>query len=78
MRSIESKRIFTSKSKSLSVGGQTVRKDKAMAKWIEIDYEYNGETASIAELGYEVAICRLESLTSAGAKIIRVEEQRGA
>ena len=48
-----------------------------MAKWIEIDYEYNGEKASIAELGYEVAICRLESLTNAGATITRVEEQRG-
>lgn len=49
-----------------------------MTKWIEIDYEYHGETASIAELGYETAICRLESLTSAGATIIRVEEQKGA
>ena len=48
-----------------------------MAKWIEIDYEYNGEKASIAELGYEVAVCRLESPTSAGATITRVEEQRG-
>lgn len=48
-----------------------------MAKWIEIDYEYNGEKASIAELGYEVAVCRLESLTNAGATITRVEEQRG-
>lgn len=48
-----------------------------MAKWIEIDYEYNGEKTSIAELGYEVAVCRLESLTSAGATITRVEEQRG-
>ena len=46
------------------------------AKWIDIEYEYNGQTASCAELGYETAICRIESLTSAGAKIIRVEEQR--
>lgn len=44
--------------------------------WIEIDYEYKGQTASIAELGYETAICRLESLTSAGATITRVKEQR--
>lgn len=45
--------------------------------WIEIDYEYKGETATCAEWGHETAICRLESLTNAGAKIIRVEEQRG-
>lgn len=47
-----------------------------MRNWIEIDYEYKGETASLAELGYEHAIVRLESLTAAGATILRVEEQR--
>lgn len=47
-----------------------------MKNWIEIDYEYHGKTAKIAELGYETAICRIESLTMAGAKITRVEELR--
>lgn len=47
-----------------------------MTKWIEIEYEYHGKTASIAELGYETAIYRLESLTESGAAIISVREQR--
>ena len=46
--------------------------------WIEIDYEHKGDTASCAELGYEHAIFRIESITRAGGTILRVEEQRGA
>ena len=45
------------------------------AKWIDIEYEYNEQTASCAELGYETAICRIESLTSAGAKIAGKEQR---
>lgn len=47
-----------------------------MKNWIDIEYEYHGERAKCAELGHETAICRLESLTMSGAKILKVEEQR--
>lgn len=45
-------------------------------KWIEIDYDYYGKMAQVAELGYEAAIIRIESLVKSGAIIMRVEEQR--
>lgn len=43
-------------------------------KWIEIEYEYDGKRVAIAEQGYEAAIYRLESLTMAGAVVLKVEE----
>lgn len=42
--------------------------------WIEIEYSYDGIRSSTAELGYEAAIYRIESLTLAGAVITRVEQ----
>lgn len=41
--------------------------------WIEIRYWYNGLTGACAEMGFESAINRLESLTAAGAVVLSVE-----
>lgn len=41
--------------------------------WIDIAYEYEGAICICSEKGFESAINRIESLTAAGAVVLKVE-----